>query len=64
MPVPFTSSSVSELGASATVIPGQRVGRGALVGAQAAVVTDVPPNVVCAGVPARVLSEFPAAQRL
>ena len=54
----------AELGASATVIPGQRVGRGALVGAQAAVVTEVPPNVVCAGVPARVLSEFPAGQRL
>jgi sugar O-acyltransferase (sialic acid O-acetyltransferase NeuD family) len=54
----------AELGAGATVIPGKRVGRGALVGAGATVVADVPPNVVAAGVPARVLRELPGPDRL
>jgi len=41
------------LGAGANVIPGVSVGSWSVVGAGAAVVSDLPPHTVCAGVPAR-----------
>jgi maltose O-acetyltransferase len=41
------------LGTNAVVLPGVRVGRGAIVGAGAVVTRDVPPFTVVAGVPAR-----------
>jgi maltose O-acetyltransferase len=41
------------LGTNAVVMPGVRVGRGAIVGAGAVVTRDVPPFIVVAGVPAR-----------
>ena len=41
------------LGTNAVVLPGVRVGRGAVVGAGAVVTRDVPPFTVVAGVPAR-----------
>jgi maltose O-acetyltransferase len=43
------------LGTNAVVLPGVRVGRGAVVGAGAVVTRDVPPFVVVAGAPARVI---------
>ena len=43
------------LGSGANVLPGQSVGDGSVVGAGAVVVRDVPPGVVVAGVPARIL---------
>ncbi len=43
------------IGAGATVIQGISIGENAYIGAGAVVVKDVPPNVVVAGVPARVL---------
>jgi len=43
------------LGANVTVLPGVRVGPGAVVAAGAVVTKDVPANVVVAGVPARVV---------
>lgn len=43
------------IGANAVVIEGCRVGRGAVVAAGAVVVEDVPPEVVVAGCPARVI---------
>ncbi|MFH1808775.1 MAG: acyltransferase [Pseudomonadota bacterium] len=39
--------------AKATVLPGVRIGRGAVVGASAVVTRDVPPFTVVAGIPAR-----------
>jgi maltose O-acetyltransferase len=45
------------LGAGVTVLPGRRIGRGAIVGAGAVVVTDVPPFAVAAGNPAVVLHD-------
>jgi acetyltransferase-like isoleucine patch superfamily enzyme len=43
------------LGAGVVVLPGVHIGRGAIVGAGSVVTSDLPANVVAAGVPARVL---------
>jgi tetrahydrodipicolinate N-acetyltransferase len=45
------------IGANAVVLEGVRVGRGSVVGAGAIVVSDVPPGVVVAGSPARVIKK-------
>ena len=45
------------VGANATVVPGIRVGEGAVIGAGAVVTHDVPAGAVVVGVPARVLRE-------
>jgi sugar O-acyltransferase (sialic acid O-acetyltransferase NeuD family) len=44
------------IGIGATVMPGRRVGAWSIVGAGAVVTEDLPPGVVAAGVPARILS--------
>lgn len=43
------------LGIGATVLPGVRIGRGAVVGAHALVTKDVPPFAIVVGVPARIV---------
>jgi acetyltransferase-like isoleucine patch superfamily enzyme len=43
------------IGANAILLPGVRIGQGAVVAAGSVVRVDVPPNVVVAGVPARVV---------
>lgn len=43
------------LGANAVVLPGIRIGRGAIVGAGAVVTHDVEPMAIVAGVPARII---------
>jgi len=43
------------IGANVTLLPGVRIGAGALVGAGAVVVNDVPPRAVVVGNPARVV---------
>jgi acetyltransferase EpsM len=59
-----TVESGAELGVGATVLPGRNIGRGALVGAKSAVVQDIAPNVVAAGVPARPMRTFEAHERI
>lgn len=44
----------ASIGANATILPGRRVGRGALIGAGAVVTKDVPPFAVVTGNPGRV----------
>jgi len=44
------------IGANATIIAGVRIGKGSIVASGAVVTKDVPPGVVVAGVPARVIS--------
>jgi len=41
------------IGANATILPGVRIGKGAVVGAGAVAAKDVPPGAVVLGVPAR-----------
>lgn len=43
------------LGASALILPGVRIGRGAIVAAGAVVNRDVPPSTIVGGVPAKVI---------
>ena len=43
------------IGLRATILPGVRIGPNAIVGAGAVVTSDVPPNTVVAGCPARVI---------
>lgn len=48
-----------DLGVSAVVLPGVRIGRGAQIGAGAVVTGDIPPFTVAIGVPAKVTRERP-----
>ena len=45
----------ARIGANTTILPGVRIGAGALVGAGAVVTVDVPPGAVVVGNPARVI---------
>ena len=45
------------IGANAVIIEGVRVGKGSVVAAGAVVIEDVPPGVVVAGMPARIIKE-------
>jgi acetyltransferase-like isoleucine patch superfamily enzyme/dTDP-4-dehydrorhamnose 3,5-epimerase-like enzyme len=45
----------ASIGANATLLPGLRIGRGAMVGAGAVVTRDIPSNAVVAGNPARIV---------
>jgi len=54
-PLPVVLEDDVWLGARVTVLPGVRIGRGAVVAAGAVVTRDVPPRTVVAGVPARVV---------
>lgn len=50
------------VGAGATLLPGVRIGRCAVVGAGALVTDDVPPYTVVAGAPARVIRQLDPAE--
>jgi acetyltransferase-like isoleucine patch superfamily enzyme len=49
------------LGARSVILPGVRIGDGAIVAAGAVVTQDVPPDCLVAGVPARVVRQLPPA---
>ena len=46
------------LGGNVTVLPGVTIGAGAVIGAGSVVVKDIPPRVVAAGNPCRVIREL------
>ena len=47
----------ASIGTNATILPNLTIGRGAMIGAAALVVTDVPDHAVVAGVPGRVIGD-------
>ena len=51
----------ASIGANATLLPGLRIGAGAMVGAGAVVTRSVPPNAIVAGNPARIVGYVGAA---
>jgi acetyltransferase-like isoleucine patch superfamily enzyme len=53
--VPTRVKRRASIGTSATILCGVTIGEGAVVGAGSVVTKDVPPGVVVAGNPARVL---------
>ncbi|NLS07928.1 acyltransferase [Rhizobium sp. P32RR-XVIII] len=50
---PVRIGAWADIGTNATILPGVRIGKGAIIGAGAVVVSDVEPFAVVAGVPAR-----------
>ncbi|MHB2266554.1 acyltransferase [Aliihoeflea sp. PC F10.4] len=54
----ITIENGASIGANATILPGLTIGEGALVGAGAVVTRDVPPGVIVAGNPARILRKI------
>ena len=54
-PKPILVGNGVWIGARATLMPGVTVGDGAIIGAGSLVTRDVPSNVLCVGVPAKVL---------
>lgn len=49
--------SFVRIGANSTILPGVRIGRGAIIGAGSVVTKDVPPGCVMAGNPARIMKK-------
>jgi acetyltransferase-like isoleucine patch superfamily enzyme len=49
------------IGANAVVVAGVTIGAGAIVGAGSVVTRDLPPNMICAGVPAKPIKPRPKA---
>jgi UDP-2-acetamido-3-amino-2,3-dideoxy-glucuronate N-acetyltransferase len=47
----------ASIGTNATILPNLSIGRGAMIGAAALVVADVPDHAIVAGAPARVIGD-------
>jgi UDP-2-acetamido-3-amino-2,3-dideoxy-glucuronate N-acetyltransferase len=56
--------SGARIGANATIIGGNTIGKEAMIGAGAVVTSDIPDHKVAMGIPARVVKEVPLDQRL
>ena len=54
---PVLIASHAYLGAGVTVLMGSRIGEGAVIGAGALVTSDIPPDSIAGGIPARVLKK-------
>lgn len=50
------------IGEGAAIMPGVRIGEGAIVGANAVVTRDVPPKTIVGGAPARIIKTIPSAE--
>ena len=56
---PVIIKDYAYLGTNSVVLPGVRIGRGAIVGAGAVVTKDIPPYMIAVGVPARPVKKRP-----
>lgn len=56
--------SGASIGAGATILPGVKIGRNAMIGAGAVVTRSVPPNAIVIGNPARISGYVDATQRV
>jgi maltose O-acetyltransferase len=56
---PVTIEDDAWIGSGAVILPGIRIGKGAVVGANSVVTEDVPPLTVVAGLPARPIRQLP-----
>lgn len=61
--LPITVEDDVWIGGHVTVLPGVRIGRGSVIGAGSVVTRDVPPGVVAAGNPCRILRKIAEEQR-
>jgi len=61
-PKPIAIEDDVWLGVNVTVLPGVRIGRGSVIGAGSIVTGDIPPMVVAAGAPARVIRPLSAEE--
>ena len=59
---PVTIEDDSDIGMGAIILPGRKIGKGAIVGAGAVITHDVEPYSIVAGVPARKLGERPPSR--
>ena len=55
---PVTIGRGAFVGAGAVILAGVTIGAGAVIGAESVVTKDVPPNVIAAGSPAKVIKEL------
>jgi maltose O-acetyltransferase len=55
---PVTIGDNAWLAANVTVLPGVKIGEGAVIAAGAVVTKDIPANVMAAGIPARVIKQL------
>lgn len=58
VPKPIAVGDGAWIGARSFIMPGVRIGRGAVVGAGSVVTRDVPTDCIVAGVPARILRQI------
>ena len=55
---PVTIGDNVWVAANATILPGVKIGEGAVIAAGAVVTEDIPANVMAAGIPARVIKQL------
>ena len=62
-PAPIVIGKNVWLGSCVVVVPGVKIGDGAIVGAGSVVTKDIPPGVIAAGAPARVVRKIQPGER-
>lgn len=62
--LPITIETDCWIGARATILPGVRIGRGAIIAAGAVVTRDVEPGYIAGGVPAKAIRKISSAREL